>query len=284
MLRFSQRIGIKEKEPALLRNSISKELRNNLWNGLKIFYWDYLERTFSLGDRRFAIMLWMDYFKLPLDHMPNIWENLYSYLIDYYFKCEWYEVYDFIEFCAQYYPKNYPEQTSEFVAYCNVILQEEGSAYRFIDGVLTPLTSEEEIAEVSKALEDTDSITSVKTHLKTAQKRLSDKKEPDYRNSMKESISAVEAICKLIVNSDKATLGEALKIIDSKIDIHPALKSAFDKLFGYTSSADGIRHAQIKESALDIEDAQFMLVSCSAFINYLIAKSSKAGIELRKKK
>ena len=67
MVRFSQRVGIKPKEPALLRNSISKELRNNLWNGLKIFYWDYLERTFSLGDRRFAVMLWMDYFKLPIE-------------------------------------------------------------------------------------------------------------------------------------------------------------------------------------------------------------------------
>ena len=216
--------------------------------------------------------------------MPNIWENLYGFLREYYFRFEWYEVYDFIEFCAQYYPQNYSDKTSKFMDYCNVILKEERSSYRFIDGILTPITSDEEIAEVSKALEDTDPIRSVNTHLKTAQTLLSDRKKPDYKNSMKESISAVEAICKLIISSDKATLGEALKKIDSKININPVLKSAFDKLFGYASSADGIRHAQITESALDLEDAQFMMVSCSAFINYLIAKSSKAGIELRKKK
>jgi hypothetical protein len=36
----------------------------------------------------------------------------------------------------------------------------------------------------------------------------------------------------------------------------------------------------IGESDLDIEDAQFMLIACSAFINYLVAKADKAGIKL----
>ena len=35
------------------------------------------------------------------------------------------------------------------------------------------------------------------------------------------------------------------------------------------------------EPNLDQEDAIFMLVSCSAFTNYLIVKADKAGIELR---
>ncbi|MGY0035854.1 hypothetical protein [Pedobacter sp. NJ-S-72] len=32
----------------------------------------------------------------------------------------------------------------------------------------------------------------------------------------------------------------------------------------------------------ELEDARFMLVSCSAFVNYLIVKAEKAGIELQK--
>ena len=31
---------------------------------------------------------------------------------------------------------------------------------------------------------------------------------------------------------------------------------------------------------LKYDDAKFILVSCSAFINYLIAKSAEAGIEI----
>jgi len=60
-----------------------------------------------------------------------------------------------------------------------------------------------------------------------------------------------------------------------------SLKRAFDSLYGYTSSAEGIRHALLDDkSTLSFEDAKFMLVSCSAFVNYLISKTEKAGIKL----
>ena len=58
------------------------------------------------------------------------------------------------------------------------------------------------------------------------------------------------------------------------------MKEAFIKLYHYTSGADGIRHAigLLEEPNLSFEDAKFMLVSCSTFINYLISKASKAGL------
>jgi hypothetical protein len=45
--------------------------------------------------------------------------------------------------------------------------------------------------------------------------------------------------------------------------------------------ADGIRHALLEESTLDLDDAKFMLVSCSGFVNYLAAKAAKAGVIAR---
>lgn len=72
-----------------------------------------------------------------------------------------------------------------------------------------------------------------------------------------------------------------MKEVEKKIELHPALKEAFNKLYGYTSNADGIRHALLEEDTLDFEDAKFMLVSCSAFINYLHPKASKAGLKLK---
>jgi hypothetical protein len=118
--------------------------------------------------------------------------------------------------------------------------------------------------------------------MKRALDLLADRKSPDYRNSIKESISAVEAICSLEAGSSSTTLGQALKELEKKksVDMHPALKGAFDKLYGYTSDAEGIRHALLKESNLDFEDAKFRLVSCSASIYCLKAKSAKAGIKL----
>jgi len=59
-----------------------------------------------------------------------------------------------------------------------------------------------------------------------------------------------------------------------KLAIHPALEKGFGAIYGYTNDADGIRHALLEEPTLDTDDARFFLVSCSAFANYLISKSS----------
>jgi hypothetical protein len=48
-------------------------------------------------------------------------------------------------------------------------------------------------------------------------------------------------------------------------------------MYGYTSDAEGIRHALMDEPTLESEDAKFMLVSCSAFVNYLRSKAARAG-------
>lgn len=43
-------------------------------------------------------------------------------------------------------------------------------------------------------------------------------------------------------------------------------------MYGYASDANGIRHALSEESTISVADAKFMLVICSAFINYVLGK------------
>ncbi|AYM99371.1 hypothetical protein [Chryseobacterium sp. 3008163] len=73
-------------------------------------------------------------------------------------------------------------------------------------------------------------------------------------------------------------MGGALDKIKGKLKIHSALERGFKQIYGYTSDTDGIRHALTEDNNCDFEDAKFMLVSCSAFINYLVIKADKAGI------
>ncbi len=144
-----------------------------------------------------------------------------------------------------------------------------------------PITSDQEITAIEEALSVSQQFT---PHLERALELLADRKSPDYANSIKESISAVEATCKLITGHPKATLGAALGRLESKLGpLHSDLTDAFKKLYGYTSDTQGIRHALVGKRDLDIEDARFMLISCSAFINYLVAKADKAGIKLSAK-
>lgn len=158
----------------------------------------------------------------------------------------------------------------------NRLFKKEYVGYRFVNNIITPITDENEI----DAIDSVNSIPheSVKKHINKALVFLSDRDNPDYENSIKESISAVEAICEILtgVKGKEATLGNMLKKIENNgVVIHGALKSAFNILYGYTSDANGIRHAgDIGGPSSTFDEAKFMLVSCSAFINYLIGVSA----------
>jgi len=114
----------------------------------------------------------------------------------------------------------------------------------------------------------------VKIHLESSLKLITDKRKPDFRNSIKESISAVESLCKIITGNENTTLGQALKILDKQKPIPKSLKSGFSAIYGYASDNGGIRHGLLNDDIEpSLEEAKFMLVACSAFVNYLITKN-----------
>jgi len=273
--RFSERFGFKAPKEEFQVDSMDDDLRNRLWNEVTLNFYEP-DKEFFL---RLARVLWAKFFKYRLDEL-NVRSlyRTYERIRSEFFKLDWDEVYEFIEFIANISYPRAQNRINRFVVDCNDILKEELSVYRFVDKVLTKITSEEEIAEIEEALSIEEPYSIVAFHLNDSLKFLSDRKSPNYRNSVKESISAVESMVQLITGEKKSTLGQALKKIEP--ELHPALKGAFEKLYGYTSNAEGIRHALIEEPNLDFEEAKFMLVSCSAFINYLKEKMNKAGLSI----
>ncbi len=280
---FSQRKGLKPVKSVLQIDSMDEDLRNGLWNALTLCYWDravasqygghyLLSLQGNKGLSMFCIKLWDGYFKKPVDKMGDDWSYIRSEIRNYFYSCPWNEVYDFIEFTARAYPDSRNGANNVFIESCNTVFETELSGYRFVGGIITQITSEQEIEAVENALASPDPFKPVGIHIKTALGLFSDRKSPDYRNSIKESISAVESACKIVTDDTKATLGKALENVSG---LHGALKKSFEALYGYTSDAEGIRHALLDEPSLDFEDAKFMLVSCSAFVNYLISKQAK---------
>ena len=76
----------------------------------------------------------------------------------------------------------------------------------------------------------------------------------------------MESACKAMTGLPKATLSDALKNMP---DLHPALRQGFEKIYGWSSDADGIRHALTDEAKNTYAEAKFMLVACSGFVSYL---------------
>ena len=276
---FSQRKGLTLIRSTIQTDSIDDDLRNGLWNALQLVLWGKESSSYErLKDTRLGHLfdlLWHRYFKWPVDTLPATVHDAIKSLRDYFFSAKWYEVYDLIEFIISV--TNAPDELIKFV---NSVLKRDLAGYRVIDKKIVEVTAEEEVASIELALRNTSKLAAPHAHLKASLNLLADRKSPDYRNSIKEAISAVESLCQIVTGDPKATLGSALKALEQRSLIHPALKSCFSALYGYTSDADGIRHAMSQESNLTQTDAKFMLVACTAFINYLIGKAAEAGVQL----
>lgn len=191
----------------------------------------------------------------------------------------WYRKLDLIEFTVKYLhalETKYDRRMlvfHSFVKQLNFEFKRLNFAYRVVNTEIVEITSDEELVAVESSMHN--STNNIRMHLSKALELYAQRPTGDYRNSIKESISAVEAYCREITG--EKTLGEALNRINGKgLVIPQILRVAFEKLYAYTNQPDtGIRHALMDETGTYTpasEEALFMLVSCSSFINYLNIK------------
>lgn len=280
-MKFSERYGHKPARETIQIDSVDPPLRSSLWSLLKIYVWDKVWYTHANSGaylsaqndeiKRLCEDLWFNYFKKPLDTLGDRWDVILASLRKYFFECQWYEAYDFIEFVVA----NFPYSNRDgFIEACNTVLEKEQSAYRLVNKLISPVTDTTEIAEIDLALEKARG--PVRTHLRRALELLSDRTSPDYRNSIKESISAVESMAAIVLG-EKGTLGQLVKKLEDEIGLHSALRNAFSSLYGYTSDEDGIRHAILESSTVGFDEAKFFLVTCSAFVNFVQSKVAASG-------
>jgi hypothetical protein len=268
--KFSQRKSLQEASIALQVDGMSTELRNSLWNVLVLYIFrPYIDGVEAFNGR--AIDSYFDYltihfFKTALDQELILYRmDKVNRLYQEFCELEWNKIYDFLEVTLSYF------QSPDFMSTFNLVLRKEMSGYRFIGALATEITSEQEVELLQEVLDDRD-FPSVSIHLRNSLALMSNRENPDYRNSIKESISAVESLAKSITGKEKATLGTALKELEKTNKLHPALKESFLKLYGYTSDEGGIRHAMLEEPDLTADDAKYILLSCTSFINYLKSK------------
>lgn len=262
---------------------MSPELRNCLWNVLHAYYLHDRERAsydrYAKDLEILAKRLQIHFFKLPVDDLENYASRFLERVKVWFLKAEFYQVYDLVEWIATNYSKSdYSDERERAERFCETVnsqLEQERSAYRFVSFQITPIVNSEEVEAVNQAAAPKHGAELTAAHIQAAIKLLSDRKSPDYRNCIKEAISAVEAAARFITGNEKATLGDALKTLEKVKKLHPALKDGFSKIYGYSSDADGIRHALSDMPTVTETDARFMLVSCSAFANYLIEQKPK---------
>jgi hypothetical protein len=91
----------------------------------------------------------------------------------------------------------------------------------------------------------------------------------DRENAAKEAVLAVESLAR-IVTGKSATLGEIVKILKAEGKIPPPLEKVFHGIWGYSSTAPGIRHGGAESADVPESVAAFVHNTAVAAIHLLL--------------
>ncbi len=280
---FSERYNYTKASDVIIREKITPEIQNAICSCYDKLNGYFMEARVYYGNPYIEMekYLWTYFLNLREGNFQD--GRRYHIVATQFLEDEvnpWYKKLDLVEFTIKYLyaqEKNINDRrhfvSTSFINQLNHEFERLNFAYRVVNNEIVEITSKEELIAIDTSLQD--SPTNIRVHLNNALELYAQRPTGDYRNSIKESISAVEAYCREITGEN--TLGKALaKLKDKGLIIPQILKDAFEKLYAYTNQADtGIRHALMDIDSTytpAAEEALFMLVSCSSFINYLNKK------------
>ena len=262
----SERYGYVKVSDALIIERITPEIRTAIYNCYKLYiYPRQFDGTYSAVQNEVCTHFLN---QVLLNHSHNY---ISPFLLE--SKHEWFKYLDLLEFIIAILIKTNSDIANKFANEINKDFERLNYEYRIINNLVTPISSKEEVHSIEEAIGSAKE--NIKEHLNSALKHLANKEKPDYRNSIKESISAVGVLCREMTGEND--LGKALFALEKKQSkLHPQLKCAFDNLYRYVNEKQsGIRHELMDESGTYVpnyHEAKYMLVTCSAFINYLNGK------------
>lgn len=285
---FAERYGHRPKPEVFQIDGISDELRTTIWNAFYLFVNSFDERDSILV----RLIKWHRLLiRKPVDDIPYQAHFINVELKKHFLTANWFDIFDYLERFFQDFPswvdsRSYMRSSiftgfQTFKSQFNAILKEHASGYTLFEDQFVPIITDSEIQSIGDVLDETQNhgLEGANTHFRSAISFLSAKPNPDYRNSIKESISAVESVAKILSGTSDGGLSKALGILSKKTPIHGGLVGGMNAIYGYTSDADGIRHPILEDGTLvDLADAKYMLVSCSAFVSFLVQKGRDAGL------
>lgn len=218
-----------------------------------------------------------DVFCIDLNSAEANFETLVQYVFDAINNEEYYQVLSLVEYLASHISiYEYGYQNFQYGRYkvdvCqqfNELFEKECVGYRFIEGCIEKITDSNEILEISLAAK-TEYEEKVNEHIHKALTLLSETGNRDYKNSIKESVSALEGAAAIVSKNKNGILSENIRIIGNKFELHPCLIETVSKIYGYSSDEGGIRHENEKRGhSVSFDEAKLILVLCSSCINYL---------------
>lgn len=279
---FSQSRGYEELPGPLGLGEISDEARGRLWDLVvgsawrrrqPFSGWDWQPNTqwpqvFEVLHRDFLQRPRDDFLEMQdgkLDGCTQLLQRYKKLILD---DLPFNKVFDLFQMIMRHQgcPRDFTLEVATIFRECRLayVVDTEGPATIF------PAATTQEgeaVLETLQSLRDVG-LSGAEAHLRKASELVND---GDWPGSTRESIHAVESVARQLDPDAAEKLGPALASLKRRGRLHPALKEAFSKLYGYTSNEEGVRHALLTNSKSQVgqDEAVFMLGACASFTSYL---------------
>ena len=264
-LSFSQAQGYETLPQPLQLEQLTEEARVRMWN----LIYQSAVRNQAVGSvitsewRKILSHLHSRFSLLPHDEFDG-WSYLRGQKNPVLYDWPFNTLFDFIEMIMRHpdCPQFFTQEMSRLFIECRLAyaIADQG------DPQIVPAATREEGQSVVAAMEQLQQtgLTAAATHLAQSSQCIN---EGDWLGSVRESIHAVESAARQL-NPAAKTLSPALEVLPG---LHPALKEAFQKLYGYTSDEQGIRHALLNDAIST--QAEMRLCLCLVHVLHLPATS-----------
>ena len=278
-LTFSQTQGYEEIPGPLKLEELPREARVQIWNT----YYESLVECCSFFEEsdhlEYVGGVWAEILRskhlqhdiLPLDDLRYDYVDMGDGLRHCIEALPFNKVFDLIQFILRH-----SSCPPDLAAMMKGVFSRCGLAYTIDAGeppTIVPAVTPEEGTAVVEALHTLRKagLGGAASHLRNASECINAR---DWAGSVRESIHAVESVARQLDPDASRTLGPALASIEKHGTLHPALKDAFNKLYGYTSDEQGVRHALLDrpDHNVGMDEALFMLSACASFASYLWRK------------
>lgn len=97
--------------------------------------------------------------------------------------------------------------------------------------------------------------------------------QPDFENSIKESVNSVESCLMILLNEPGGTLGKLIK----RAELDEDIQRLVSQVYGIASNRAFVRHGGTEASSLGKAEAEFFLEFAASAIVYITTKLKRGG-------
>jgi len=264
---FSKRYGLRATPEGLLFAEVPERARIGLYHIIEEFFGITGARRYLKLYHEICVAL-----RIPRDRGVYTEESASRAIEDLIMGCEWWQFHDICEVaCASL---SIEGVRAQLCAKINQLFAEEWLGFEFRNGLVEKIGVGFIDAQVKEAryLLKEPQFKGADEHFEKALKAINIRPDPDVENCIKDAVSAIESVGRILVSDEKHLLSDIIRDMSKEGIIPKPLDEAIQKVYAYRGNEPGVAHGLVGDSKVTVDEAEFVLAMSAAIIIYLVNK------------